>query len=75
MFFNESVKTKIQVGPNLLVEISERWDFSMLNFTWSVFSQTGNIDTYLLYKELEREMEETPDKDFNELAQLDFPIA
>ncbi|WP_071435514.1 YqzL family protein [Bacillus kwashiorkori] len=47
----------------------------MLNFTWSVFSQTGNIDTYLLYKELEREMEETPDKDFNELAQLDFPIA
>ncbi|WP_142675219.1 YqzL family protein, partial [Bacillus tequilensis] len=22
----------------------------MLNFTWNVFSQTGNVDTYLLLK-------------------------
>ena len=29
----------------------------MLNFTWKVFTQTGDIDTYLLYKELEKEME------------------
>ncbi|MCY8418814.1 YqzL family protein, partial [Bacillus spizizenii] len=27
----------------------------MLNFTWNVFSQTGNVDTYLLFKELEKE--------------------
>ncbi|WP_077616422.1 YqzL family protein [Caenibacillus caldisaponilyticus] len=26
----------------------------MLDFTWKVFCMTGNIDTYLLYKELER---------------------
>jgi hypothetical protein len=25
----------------------------MIDFTWRVFSMTGNIDTYLLMKELE----------------------
>jgi hypothetical protein len=32
----------------------------MLDFTWKMFSRTGNINMYLLYKELEREMEGTP---------------
>ncbi len=27
--------------------------FLVLDFTWKVFSQTGNIETYLLLKELE----------------------
>ncbi|MFD1038513.1 YqzL family protein [Virgibacillus byunsanensis] len=27
----------------------------MIDFTWKLFSQTGNIDTYLLLKELETE--------------------
>ncbi|AIC94068.1 MULTISPECIES: YqzL family protein [Shouchella] len=27
----------------------------MLVLSWKVFSQTGNIETYLLHKELERE--------------------
>lgn len=27
----------------------------MIDFTWKVFSQTGNIETYLLLKELENE--------------------
>jgi hypothetical protein len=27
----------------------------MLDFTWKVFSKTGSIDSYLLYKEIERE--------------------
>jgi len=44
----------------------------MLNLTWKVFTQTGNIDTYLLYKEIEKEMEETPEVDSNELANIDF---
>ncbi|GGJ83320.1 YqzL family protein [Lentibacillus kapialis] len=26
----------------------------MIDFTWKVFSQTGNIETYLLLKELEK---------------------
>jgi len=27
----------------------------VLNFPWKVFSMTGNIDTYLLMKEMERD--------------------
>ncbi|MCU9613912.1 YqzL family protein [Caldibacillus lycopersici] len=46
----------------------------MLNFTWKVFTQTGSIDTYLLFKELEKEMEEAPDNDTIELANVDYPI-
>lgn len=34
----------------------------MLNFTWNVFSQTGNVDTYLLFKELEKENMERPEE-------------
>lgn len=45
----------------------------MLQFTWKVFAQTGNIDTYLLYKELAREMEEAPE-DEHELAEADLPV-
>lgn len=29
--------------------------FLVLDLTWKVFSQTGNIETYLLMKELENE--------------------
>ncbi|PPA71445.1 YqzL family protein [Jeotgalibacillus proteolyticus] len=27
----------------------------MLNFTWEVFSQTGDVELYLLFKEIEGE--------------------
>ncbi|WP_100406762.1 YqzL family protein [Bacillus solitudinis] len=30
----------------------------MLDLTWKVFSKTGNVDTYLLIKELERDSDE-----------------
>lgn len=30
----------------------------MLDFTWKIFSQTGNIEAYLLLKELERYQQE-----------------
>ncbi|MCM3765320.1 MULTISPECIES: YqzL family protein [Bacillaceae] len=46
----------------------------MLDFTWKIFSQTGNIDTYLLFKELEKENQEIPGNLNEELAQIDFPI-
>jgi len=26
----------------------------VIDFTWKLFSQTGNIETYLLFKELEK---------------------
>jgi len=43
----------------------------MLQFTWKVFSETGNIDTYLLYKEIEKEMEETPENEDERLTNVD----
>jgi len=53
----------------------ERWGFSMMDFTWKVFTQTGSIDTYLLFKELEKENQEIPGNLNEELAQIDFPIS
>ena len=47
----------------------------MLDFTWKVFTQTGNIDTYLLFKELEKEKQEIPGNLDDELAQIDFPVS
>jgi YqzL-like protein len=47
----------------------------MLDFTWKVFSQTGNIDTYLLFKELEQERREIPGNQEEDLAEIDFPIS
>ncbi|NMD71887.1 YqzL family protein [Bacillus sp. DNRA2] len=47
----------------------------MLEFTWKVFSNTGNIDTYLLFKELEKDNQEIPGEQDDELAELDFPIS
>ncbi|GGE47111.1 hypothetical protein GCM10011391_27420 [Pullulanibacillus camelliae] len=40
----------------------------MLDFTWKVFCMTGNVDTYLLYKEVEKQ-DEVPD--FEEGSQED----
>lgn len=31
--------------------------FLVIDFTWKIFSQTGNIETYLLLKELEKELD------------------
>ncbi|MCQ6273642.1 YqzL family protein [Bacillus sp. V3B] len=46
----------------------------MLDFTWKVFSQTGNVDTYLLFKELEKENKEIPGNKDEELEEIDFPM-
>lgn len=45
----------------------------MLEFTWGMFSQTGNIDTYLLFKELEVEKRGRAEDD-EEIAEIDFPV-
>ncbi|MDZ5470950.1 YqzL family protein (plasmid) [Bacillus sp. 31A1R] len=47
----------------------------MLDLTWKVFTQTGNIDTYLLFKELEKENQEIPGNQDEALAEVDFPIS
>lgn len=46
----------------------------MLDFTWKVFSETGNVDTYLLFKQLEVEKQEGPDLS-EELTETDFPLS
>ncbi|WP_096201302.1 YqzL family protein [Bacillus sp. FJAT-45350] len=44
----------------------------MLDFSWKVFSMTGNVDTYLLLKELERDNDDTQLNDFeDELDKVD----
>ncbi|ASV68964.1 YqzL family protein [Cytobacillus sp. FSL W7-1323] len=47
----------------------------MKDFTWKVFSQTGNIDTYLLFKEIEKDYHDIPVEQDEELAEFDFPIS
>lgn len=47
----------------------------MLKFTWNVFANTGNIETYLLLKELENNGEEVPNQQNEELAELDSSIS
>ncbi|MDG5470845.1 YqzL family protein [Jeotgalibacillus sp. ET6] len=32
----------------------------MLDFTWEVFSQTGNVELYLLFKEIEGQNDRLP---------------
>lgn len=46
----------------------------MLDFSWKVFSMTGNLDTYLLMKELERDSDEQfGQDDTEEIETLDAP--
>lgn len=46
-----------------------------MDFTWKIFSQTGNIDMYLLFKEIEKDNQEIPGNQDDELAEIDFPIS
>lgn len=43
----------------------------MLDLTWKVFCMTGNIDTYLLMKELES-LEEDMEEQTIELSEAEF---
>lgn len=47
----------------------------MLDFTWSVFKETGNIDTYLLFKEIQLENIDPFENNEEELADMNFPIS
>ncbi|WP_203361717.1 YqzL family protein [Bacillus sp. REN10] len=46
----------------------------MLDFSWKVFSETGSVEAYLLYKEIQNDNEGTPFEQEHRLAELDFPI-
>ncbi|MRG86625.1 YqzL family protein [Salinibacillus xinjiangensis] len=44
----------------------------MIDFTWKVFSQTGNIETYLLMKELENSHKpKSESEDEKDIVELD----
>ncbi|GGE74439.1 YqzL family protein [Priestia taiwanensis] len=47
----------------------------MLKFAWDVFSRTGNLETYLLIKELEQDSVEGTLDQSGELADVDSPIS
>ncbi|MEI5905804.1 YqzL family protein [Bacillus spongiae] len=47
----------------------------MLDFTWRIFQETGNIDTYLLIKELEKTHLESSLSDDVDLLEVDFPLS
>ncbi|ASS91951.1 MAG: YqzL family protein [Bacillaceae bacterium] len=46
----------------------------MLDFTWKVFTFTGNIDTYLLFKELEKERTKDCQMKEEERTEVDLPV-
>jgi len=47
----------------------------MLDFTWSVFKETGSVDTYLLFKEIQMDNQGPFESEDEELADVNFPIS
>lgn len=47
----------------------------MVDLTWKIFSQTGNLAMYLLMKEIERDYQETTEMGFNELVEFESPLS
>ena len=46
----------------------------MINLTWKVFSLTGNVDSYLLFKEVEKDGSIINEKESGlELEEIDPP--
>ena len=46
----------------------------MIDLTWKLFSQTGDIETYLLYKELEKEFVENRYNESKEESPLETKL-
>lgn len=45
----------IKDGEYKYYNLSERWSFFMIDLTWKIFRQTGNINAYLLFKTLQND--------------------
>ncbi len=43
------------MDKHIHITIKKKGGIQMYEFTWKVFKKTGNIDIYLLLKELEKE--------------------
>lgn len=74
MIFKRQAMIRLRIKIALLVKYG-KVGLSMMEFTWKVFSQTGNIDTYLLFKEMQKETQDIPGNQDEELAEVDFPIS
>ncbi|MCR2820429.1 YqzL family protein [Lederbergia panacisoli] len=46
----------------------------MYEFTWKVFKETGNVDTYLLLKELEKEEHMSILPYMENSDEIDYPV-
>ncbi|CAM3948460.1 YqzL family protein [Lederbergia lenta] len=46
----------------------------MYEFTWKVFKETGNVDTYLLLKELEKEEHISILPYMDNASEIDYPV-
>ncbi|KUP06019.1 hypothetical protein Q75_10190 [Bacillus coahuilensis p1.1.43] len=59
------------------MNLTKGGDLLMLDFTWKVFSETGNIDTYLLFKELEGNEDGKSSylEHTEQLVESDFPLS
>lgn len=55
--------------------VNTKGGLMMLEFTWKLFAETGNVDTYLLFKEMEVEKQERAEQSNEELANIDFPVS
>lgn len=48
---------------------------NMYEFTWKVFKETGNLDTYLLLKELEKEEHMNILPHMENSDEIDYPVS
>jgi hypothetical protein len=46
----------------------------MYEFTWKVFKETGNVDIYLLLKELEKDENINSSMLVEDVAEVDYPV-
>ncbi len=56
----------------LLRLFQERWSGEMRQLSWRVFSMTGNVESYLLYKQLDQDQaESSPDEEDDSMEEND----
>lgn len=47
----------------------------MLDFTWKIFKETGNVDTYLLFKEIQLDNQAPFESNEEELAEINTTLS
>ncbi|MEH6941217.1 YqzL family protein [Bacillus sp. JJ722] len=47
----------------------------MLDFTWKIFKETGSVDTYLLFKEIQLDNQDPFESMDDELAEMNTTLS